>query len=72
MSNAVDLITAINTLLQMVNNLGLSWQAVSDAVAKAKAEGREFGLQDLEGFRASAESSLAALNAAIAAAKEKP
>lgn len=68
--NALTLIGTINTLLQLVASMGLSWQRLSAAIAAARAEGREFGVADLELLKADAESRLAALDAAIKAARD--
>lgn len=67
--NALTLVATINTLLQLVANMGLSWTRLSAAIQKAKAEGREFGVADLEALRSDAAAKLAELDAAIKAAR---
>jgi len=67
--NALTLVATINSLLQLVANMGLSWTRLSAAIAAARAEGREFSVADLEALRADAAAKLAELDAAIAAAR---
>ena len=64
---ALEIVALVNTLLQATTAAGLAWQQVSAAVSKAQAEGREFGMQDVELLAKEAEASLAKLRAAIAA-----
>lgn len=69
--SAVELVSVINTLLQLVASMGVSWTRLSAAIARAKAEGREFGVADLEALRNDAQAALDRLDAAIAAARQK-
>lgn len=68
-NNALDIVRAVNTVVQLLAELGLNWKDLGRAVDSAKAAGREFGVQDIEAFAARAHKSLTDLDAAIGAAK---
>ena len=69
--NPLYIVQSVNSLLQLLSAIGMTWNQVGDAIAKAKAEGREFGLQDIEQFKNDAAKKLAALDQAIADAKNQ-
>jgi len=48
MSNsALQIVQVINSLLQLTQQLGLSYRSLSARIAQAEVEGREFDLKDL-------------------------
>jgi hypothetical protein len=68
--NALTLVATVNTLLQLVASLGVSWQRLAAAIAQAQAEGREFGVADLERLRDDAQAAIDRLDDTIAASKD--
>jgi hypothetical protein len=68
--SAIALIAAVNTLLTLAAEAGISWTRLRAAIDKAKAEGRQFDLSDIEAAAAEADQALAKLREAIAAAKQ--
>lgn len=68
--SAIALIAAVNTLLTLASEAGISWTRLRAAIDKARAEGRPFDLADLEAAAAEADAALAKLREAIAAAKK--
>lgn len=69
MTDALTLVSAVNTLLQLVASMGLSWSRLAAAINQARAEGREFGVADLERLRDDAQAAIDRLDAAIAKAR---
>lgn len=67
--NALAIVTLVNALIQTFTQLGLGWAEVGAMVAKAKSDGREFGLQDLQVLHDKARVALDALGASIAQAQ---
>ena len=67
--SAINLIVAVNTLLSLATEAGISWARLRAAIDKARAEGRPFDLADLEAAAAEADEAIAKLREAIAAAK---
>jgi hypothetical protein len=68
--SAIALIAAVNSLLTLAAEAGISWSRLRSAIDKAKAEGRQFDLADLEAAATEADQALARLRDAIAAAKK--
>jgi len=71
-ANLLQIVQLVNALLGTANELGLSWERLREQINRAKAEGREFGLGDLEAVVDDAEASLARLRQALDAAKPRP
>jgi hypothetical protein len=69
--SAIALIAAVNTLLTLAAEAGISWTRLRAAIDKAKAEGRQFDLTDLEDAAAEADRALKKLREAIEAAKRQ-
>jgi hypothetical protein len=67
--SALEIVAAVNSLLQLVANSGLAWQNVSAAINTAHVEGRPFGVEDLDALAAQARASLDKLDDAIRQAK---
>lgn len=63
--SALSIIEAVNALLQLSLSVGISWQQLKLQIDKAHAEGRVFGLADLEVLQGEAEASLTRLREAI-------
>lgn len=67
--DALAIVTLVNALLTTFMQLGLGWQEVGAMASKAKAEGREFGLQDLQILHDKARVALDALGVSITKAQ---
>ena len=65
MSTALEIITAVNALVTLATNMGLSFQKLAQYQQKAALEGREFGKQDLEAMANEARADLDKLKAML-------
>ena len=64
-ANLLTLVQAINTLFSLLTEFGLNFKNVATAIQKAQAEGREFGVEDLQQIKKDARGSLNALGLAL-------
>lgn len=67
MSGALEIITALNTLLQLLATQGISLQALVDEYEYAQADGVELSVKDIELLKEEAAEALAHLAADLAA-----
>lgn len=62
---AVELVSALNTLLQFARDNGISSRKLLDEYLLARAEGREFTQADIVELKAQARRALDTLNTAV-------
>ena len=68
---AIDLVSAVNSVLTLATQLGISMQDLAQLQQQAHAAGRKFGFGDLQVIQNNAQKSLDDLDSAITAAQHQ-
>ena len=68
--STLEIISALRLAVDLAKALGITKQDLADALAKAHAEGREFGEADLQAFRDRADAATSQLDLSIRNAED--